>query len=824
MNPDRYELLKRLFDTASTTPVAEREAVVAELCGGDHALREELRRLLEHDQHPLDIFDAPPEIDPDGAPLDSVEVPGYAIQHRIGEGGFGIVYAALQLHPIRRSVALKLIKHGFASPTTRHRFTIECDALARLDHPSIARVFDAGTTPSGHLFCTMELIDGASICDYANDRQLTATQRIELMIPVCEAMQHAHQRGILHRDLKPSNILVVENAGKPLPKVIDFGIAKIRDDDGGGTAGPTLSGEFVGTPVYMSPEQADPERGGLDTRSDVYSLAVVLYELLTGTAPLQSSAATRPSLETVLRTLREEDPPLASTRLRDLGEAGDLHARRCGTHRDTLLRTLRGDLDRILAMALERDRSRRYESPQQLGADLSRFLRDEAVLARSPTTSYLLRKFARRHRGKLILGATALTLLLLGVVGTTIGLVHALEARRTAKLEEERARLEARISGEIAAFLNEDLLASVSPEGLGIDVSVREALDVAAERVEGRFAEMPAVEIALRTTLGSTYRKLGVIPPSLRHLERARTLAEQNLGPDDPRRLRAFLELGAALYTAGHPQESASILRDVLRRSEQVFGSRSKESIAAAFHLASAYAESPDQRDARALVDRWLPISRSHLGPSHPQTLRFAFGLGQIHLVERDLDSASRVFEQALTQARSALGPTHRLTLMLTNEHAKTLRRSRQFAAAEQLLRNAWAAATQRLGARHPTTLILQSGLLSCIYRDPKRLKETDALLDEMLVAWPRVFRADHPTLLQFWFDTATILERMRQFERARELLHKVVRALEDAPQPLVLHAMRSLEGLAERTGTRDEVREWQARYQRAAARLKRQH
>ncbi len=809
MNAADYKRLRSLFDEASSLPSEERESFLAGRCGEDLALQDQLRRMLAHDEAPRSMLTALPVMESDEEELapGAIAVPGYAIRRVIGEGGFGVVYEAEQTQPVHRIVALKLIKHGSFSATGKSRFTIECEALARLDHPSIARVYDAGTTPTGHLFCAMEFIDGTSIVAFANEHRLTAVQRIEMMITVCEAAQHAHQRGILHRDLKPSNILVTRVDGRAIPKIIDFGIAKVRDEHGQGGGGPTLSGEFVGTPIYMSPEQADPARSEFDTRSDVYSLAVVLYELLTGTTPLQATRMAHLGLEGMLRSLRQDDVPLASARLRDLGADAERHAQRCSSKRETLLRLLQGDLDRVLAMALEKDRARRYESPQQFGADLARWLRNDAVIAQSPTTTYLLRKFARRHRGKLAVGASALVLLVGGVVGTTIGLM--------------RAREEAWTSGANESYLNNDLLASVSPEGMGTaDVTLLEILDNASRRLDGRFDERPIVEIALRTTLGSNYRSLGRSEPCQHHIEKACLLAKQHLDPDDPRRLRALRELGAARYIAGRYAEAEPLLREALDRSVRVLGEENEESIAAAFHLASVYGEHPDQQQARALVDHWLPISRARLGEAHPQTIQFSFGLGHILVANGEVDAALELFENTLGRARAELGATDRLTLLLTLEVARLKMARGAKAEAEQILRKAAAESTVRLGTRHPTTLNIRTQLWGLLQEDAKDLVEADRLLDELLDLWQKELPVGHPTLTTFLRDAGVHMASRGPEEQVRGLLEKLVIALADSPSAILLRALENLAVLAERRGASAEAQTWRERRAQVAARL----
>jgi WD40 repeat protein/serine/threonine protein kinase len=426
-----------LFHQARGLPPGERAAFLEQACGGDDALRGRVEVLLQAHDNPGSFLGgpaAPPEAS--GRPRPSPEGPGsrvgpYKLLQQIGEGGMGTVWMAEQAQPVQRKVALKVVKPGMDSANVLARFEAERQALALMDHPHIAKVLDAGATDAGRPYFVMELIKGVPLTHYCDERRLTPRQRLALFVPVCQAVQHAHTKGIIHRDLKPSNVMVCLYDGRPVPKVIDFGIAKAM--------GPKLTertlftefGSVVGTLEYMSPEQAELNQLDIDTRSDIYVLGVLLYELLTGTTPLERKRLKGASLLEALRLIREEEPPRPSTRLSTTAELPAIAASR-GVEPKRLRGLVRGELDWIVLKALEKDRARRYETANALAADLERYLADEPVLACPPSAGYRLRKFVRRNKRPVLAAASLLALLVAGIVGTTIGLVRALAAEKLA--------------------------------------------------------------------------------------------------------------------------------------------------------------------------------------------------------------------------------------------------------------------------------------------------------------------------------------------------------------------------------------------------------
>ncbi len=508
-----------IFSAALAYSAAERAAYLAGACGDNSVLRQRVEALLR-------AHDAPPGFLPEqpGAAANSTivitplsEVAGtmigrYRLLELIGEGGFGSVWMADQEEPVRRRVALKVIKPGMDTKQVLARFESERQALAMMDHPGIARVFDGGATDTGRPYFVMELVRGVRITDYCDAHRLSMRERLGLFIQVCQAVQHAHQKGIIHRDLKPSNILVTEVNGAPVPKVIDFGVAKATQARLTERTLFTGLHQMIGTPAYMSPEQAGLGALDIDTRSDIYALGVLLYELLTGQTPITKEEFEKAGMDEIFRLIREQDPPKPSTRLSALTreKLTDIAARR-QAEPFKLNRLFRGDLDWIVMKALEKDRRRRYETANGLAVDLKRHLENEPVFARPPSAAYRLQKSWRRN--KTVFSAAALIAFVL-VIATAISVWQAIRATRAEDLaarrlvESENSRKEAEA---ISKFLTE-VFQSPDPARDGRTITVAETLGAAATKLETDLANQPLRRAKLQATLGSTYFALGALP------------------------------------------------------------------------------------------------------------------------------------------------------------------------------------------------------------------------------------------------------------------------------------------------------------------------
>jgi eukaryotic-like serine/threonine-protein kinase len=609
--------------TAVTLGTAEREVFLDRACAGDASLRGRVETLLKVEaetllSHPRQNADA----DAGGEAIGTLIGP-YKLLRSIGAGGMGMVWIAEQQVPLRREVALKIIKPGMDSGEVIARFEAERQALAMMDHPNIAKVLDAGTTATGRPFFVMELVPGVPITQYCDDKRLGPRERLELLVPVCRAIQHAHQKGIIHRDIKPSNVLVSTYDGHPTPKVIDFGIAKATGPSSDGSK-VTQFGAVVGTLEYMSPEQAETGGADIDTRSDIYSLGVVMYELLTGRTPLDWGEAQKAGYVEVLRRIREEEPPTPSTRLTKSPETLAEVAERRGIDPAKLPRLLRGELDWIVMKALEKDRGRRYETANGLGRDIEHYLNGEPVEASPPSATYRARKFARRHRLLLATVAGFLALLFGGIVVSTWQAVRAMRAesaamkemdrvmsaekatrlerdramraessamaerdramaaekatrqerdramkaessamsaRDNAMVQMHRADTEAETSRAVNEFLRKELLGHP-------DLTVRDALDRASAKLEGAFKDKPLTEASIRQTIGSAYADLGSCDEARPQLERALKLRVANQAPDDKAVINAKEAL-ARLYAQQGDTASAEALLDDAKQSNQ---------------------------------------------------------------------------------------------------------------------------------------------------------------------------------------------------------------------------------------------------------------
>jgi non-specific serine/threonine protein kinase/serine/threonine-protein kinase len=626
------------------------------------------------------------------------EIGPYKLVRELGEGGMGIVYHAQQVQPIRRDVALKIIKPGMDSKQVIARFESERQVLAVMDHPNIARVFDAGNTTNGLPYFLMELVHGVPITEYCDSKQLAVKERIELFIPVCQAIQHAHQKGVIHRDIKPSNILVTEQEGKPIAKVIDFGLAKALGHQLSDATTMTSLGMVVGTLDYMSPEQAELTRQDIDTRSDVYSLGAVLYELLAGTTPLEHERLAKTGYLDALLQIRNEEPALPSIRLRSSPSSAEVATRR-RSDPARLLKVLHRELDWIVMRALEKDRTRRYSSASDLAADLGRYLGNEPVLACPPSAAYRARKFVRRHRFGVAVAAAAALLLIAFLVAM------AFQARRIAH-ERDRANQEAQASERVAEFLTRLFRVSDPSETRGNTITAREILDKGADRIVQELKGQPAIQARLMDTIGEVYTNLGLYGRATPMLENALAIRRRVLGNEHVEVAGSLDHLGSLDFLNGDWVTAERLMRQGLAMRRKLLGSEHLEvaqSLSGLGWLLRLKETPADVAEAERDYREALAIRRKLLGGDDPAIAQSLNNLGMVlYANEHDFAAAEPLLREAVAMNRRLLGEEDHEVAITTNNLALLLRDKGEYAEAEALFRRAIAINRKILGERHP--------------------------------------------------------------------------------------------------------------------------
>ena len=707
----------------------------------------------------------------------------------------GAVYEAEQDRP-RRSVALKVIKAAWASPELLRRFEQEAQALGRLHHPGIAQIYEAGSADAGsgaQPFFAMELIHGKPLVEYANGHKRNTRQRLELMIQVCDGVQHAHQRGIIHRDLKPGNILVDESGQ---PKILDFGLARATDSDAQATR-QTDIGQLLGTLAYMSPEQVLADPLALDTRSDVYALGVILYELLSGKLPYTLSR----QLDEAVRTIRETDAaPLSS-----------------------VSRVYRGDIETIVAKALEKDKNRRYGSAAALAGDIRRYLDDQPITAKPASASYQLQKFARRHKA-LVAGVTAVfAVLVLGVVASTLEAVQARRAERAAataerqataqrdrargaeksareerdravaaeaqaqqqrnKAFEEKRRADTETASATAVnnFLQKDLLGQASAFNQAQknakpdpDLKVRTALDRAAQKIQGKFEKQPEVEAAIRETIGETYEGLGLYPETRKQLEPALALSRRALGDENPKTLQIMADLAAVDQEQGKLPEAESLYASALEKDRKAVGPRKEQTLRVMADLGGIYDDEGKYAKAESLLVEALDLDRRALGPENEYTTLTMGNLAEVYLDESRYPQAETLYKQLVAIARKqhgagSLDETGQLIGL-----AWLYYREGKFAESEALNNQAVEVYRRVLGSEHPETLNAMQNLATD-YLDEGKYTQAEDLQKKVVESRKRVLGPEHPDTLVSMDNLALTYQAEGKYKQAEELGSKVL-------------------------------------------------
>jgi serine/threonine protein kinase len=836
VDPDRLEKLRI---SASKLPLTERASFLDRECGGDAELRDRVEALLRkhdtvasaaHDPHQTGRFTPDPDdatdVDRSAGQVGAVIVGRYTLMQILGEGGMGEVWAARQSEPVKRDVALKLIKAGMDTRAVLQRFDAERQALALMDHPNIAKVFDGGMTPDRRPFFVMELVNGLPLTRFCDEARLGVRQRLELFVAVCQAVQHAHQKGIIHRDLKPSNILVTAIDGRPVPKVIDFGVAKavggrLTDDSPS-----TQFGIVVGTFEYMSPEQAGYTGADVDTRSDIYSLGVILYELLTGLRPIDAKRLRKAALAEMIRMIQVEEPSKPSTRLStdeatpSLAALRDIEPRR-------LMALLRGDLDWVVMKCLEKQRERRYETANGLARDVQRFLADEPVEARPPSAAYRFTKFLRRHKAPVAAAAVILLAVLGGIVGTSIGMTRARAAEKLAneRLVDVEAERDAKEAARKDAVIERDakeaarktaatisdfyvgMFQSPDPYKDGRTITVAETLDKATKKLENDRDTPPEERIRLMHALAGTYRALSLPRQALPLDEKVRDYFLTTVGPENRDSLNAMEVLARSYFDTGRREDALKLREEILPLRRKVAGPEHPQTKVAMNNLAASYLDAGRRDDAIKMQSDALALYRKVNGPEHPLTLTAINNLAQMYSLSGQRDAATKLQEEMLAIRRKVLGPEHLDTLAgmfnLAGNYAAAGRVEEALKMEEEVL----SGFRKKFGPEHSDTLTVMAGVAT-LYDTLLRRDDALKMREEVLALRRKTSGPEHPYTLWAMNNLAASYLNTNRRDEAMKLQEEVLalrRKVSGPEHPDTLTAMANLAFSYSEAGRRDE-------------------
>jgi serine/threonine protein kinase/Tfp pilus assembly protein PilF len=774
MDSARYAKIRSVLLKARQLGLAERPAFLERACRGDDDLRREVEELLSHDSAPpgflrtggvleavgLDAFDSPDDAEDEPPPP---RIGRYLIGEELGRGGMGVVYRAEQAEPLRRDVALKLIKRGMDTDAVIARFQAERQTLALMDHPNIASVLDAGATDDGRPYFVMELVLGERITTFCDEHTLAAPARLDLFLEVCRAVQHAHQRGIVHRDLKPSNVMAFSTDEGTRIKVIDFGIAKTIEEPLPGHTLMTRAGQLLGTPEYMSPEQAGIVNHPVDTRTDVYSLGAVLYELLSGRQPYHFA---RYTFEEIQRTFREHDPLRPSTAISDDGgpdreptdaSTSDEIGRRRGSTVDRLRRELSGDLDNIVLMAMHKDPERRYPSVDALAEDIRRHRTGRPVHARADSWQYRSSKFVRRNILPVSLATVALAFLLGFSIYTAVQSARiarerdrAVRAEAEAKIQAERAQSEAATAREISDFLVSLFEVSDPGESRGREITAREILEQGAARIDEELTGQPVVRARLLFSIGEVNQKLGLYDAAREQLDEALRIRRAELGDKHPEVAESLVQRAWLYRDTGHALESLPLLQEALAIQRAAYGEEHVAINTTLYHQASAYEDLGEFEKAIDLYRRILALDQKLLPEDDPQLGESMNNLAVALSGWGEYDEAESLYRESLAYNRRVLGEDHPevATSManLSNLLFTNFDREEGLAMAKE----AFEIRRRVLGEEHPHTAIA-AGNLGIKYYSVGRHAEAEQLLRSSLATKQKAQGERHPSTAHAW-------------------------------------------------------------------------
>ena len=757
----------------------------------------------------------------------------YRLVRKIGEGGMGEVWIAQQSEPVKRRVALKLIKSGMDTRAVLARFEQERQALALMDHPNIAKVFDAGKTPGGQPFFVMELVEGEPLTKFCDEELLTLESRLELFVPICQAVQHAHQKGIVHRDLKPANVLVTEVDGRPVPKVIDFGVAKATAGKITDQTMDTQFGAVIGTLEYMSPEQAGGAVDDIDTRADIYSLGVILYELLTGLRPIDRTQLQKAALTEMIRIIREVEPSKPSTRLSTSEALPSLAAVRRIEPRK-LTAALRGELDWVVMKCLEKSRERRYETASGLARDIQRFLADEPVEARPASKAYRLRKLLARNKVTAIAAGLIFLSLVGGIIGTSLALAEAKKARQAAdeasaaatakavaearerqraELAEAETRKRAEELEQVAAFQSTQLagikpnemggmiradvvkrrrdtlqaaklekaeidrhigdlekeLAGVNFTNVALDALDENIFDRALKTIDEKFVDQPVIRARLLQTLADTMLQLGLLEKAIAPQNQAIEIRRKTLGDSHPETQESIEDLGSILAEQGKFEEAIPVCREVLAIREKTLGPEHPLTMRSRVALAYVLVSLQRFEEPNAFLPKTTEDCRRVLGPEDELTIRSLNTLGLSLMYQGKFKEAEAPLREAFESGRRKFGIENYHTLNSCSYLFNTILTLGKMPEAEALARDSVQASRNLLGDDHPNTLVALDNLAKTLRRQNK-LAESEALYREILAAEARVLGTDHVSYLVTLNNLANTLVNAKRGAEAEVL------------------------------------------------------
>jgi len=852
MNEKEQQALPIFMTALGMDEPEERAEYLDQACEDDPELRQRVEELLVAEEE-SDNFLIPEGMEDE----EILEGPGTIISHyklleEIGEGGFGVVFMAEQVEPIRRQVALKVVKPGMDTKQVIARFEAERQAVALMDHPNIAQVYDAGATETGRPYFVMELVHGVPITQYCDANDLTPSERLELFMDVCSAIQHAHQKGIIHRDLKPSNILVTLHDGKPVPKVIDFGTAKALQQPLTERTMFTGYGGVIGTPLYMSPEQAEFSGLDVDTRADIYSLGVLLYELLTGTTPLEAQHLHAAAFDEMLRIIRQDDPPKPSARVSTLGQQATEVARHRQVDPDVLQRALRGDLDWIVMKTLEKDRTRRYETASALCEDIRRHIEHQPVLAGPPSKTYRARKFARRHRAGLATSLCIVLILIAGAWISTASLLRAVREAERARMQESRAlsateRAEqqellaaeaskqartqqnlAEASKQLASqeseramqeaaraeqeavraqkkqaladatfgFLTDELFLRADPtKQPDRDIKLRTVVDQASERLEQHLNDQPLEKGRIHQMLATLYLRLAEYGKARAHADEAVRLVGGELGPDDPKTLACLHEQAEAMYHQGQYDEAEVLFGKVLEAWRKQLGDESPETLQTMRSLTVCLYAQGRYEKAESQFREIIAVQEQVLGPDHPELLQTEYDLAMVLYNEGVFRKAEDIHRNVLESRRGLLGPQHPDTLRSMCSLAKALYVQGRLAEAESLQRDAFECQQRVLGPLHLETIETVQDLVKTLCAESK-WAAAEPLKRKLLESLQENPGPDHPQTLQCMHELSSLLEREGKLAEAERYYRRLLETwlnIRGASHPATLDVQHAL-------------------------------